>query len=169
MSQTKRASKGKRPSKAVSVLGMAGAALASSASESVADIPVADMLPQNTIPFQVVLGEEEITDVSLATFHLFDKDDLGTGRFCTISANRPYFFGREECSSNAAGGTRSDRLTMCSQAKLFHKFKRDRTASSRCCAPGHPTWTSASSSIRRLRRSSAIISPSEGLSLPVMA
>src|ERR1700757_377319 len=102
MSQTKRASKGKRPSKAVSVLGMAGAALASSARESVADIPVADMLPQNTIPFQVVLGEEEITDVSLATFHLFDKDDLGTGRFCTISANRPYFFGREECSSNAA-------------------------------------------------------------------
>src|ERR1700757_2994421 len=78
MSQTKRASKGKRPSKAVSVLGMAGTALASSVSESVADIPVADMLPQNTIPFQVVLGEEEITDVSLATFHLFDKDDLGT-------------------------------------------------------------------------------------------
>ena len=60
MSQTKRASKGKRPIKAVSVLGMAGAALASSPSESVADIPVADMLPQNTIPFQVVLGEEEI-------------------------------------------------------------------------------------------------------------
>jgi Transposase len=78
-------------------------------------------------------------------------------------------FDREECSSNAAGGTRSDRLTMCSKAKLFHKFKSDRTASSRSCAPANPTWTSASSSIRRLRSSSAIISPIEGLSSPVMA
>ena len=39
MSQAKRASKDKRPSKAVAVLGIAGASLAASAGGSVADIP----------------------------------------------------------------------------------------------------------------------------------
>jgi hypothetical protein len=74
MSQTKRASKGKRPSKAVSVLGIAGASLAASTAGSLADIP-----SQNSAPFQfITLGEEEISDVSLATFHLFDKEGLGT-------------------------------------------------------------------------------------------
>ncbi len=74
MSQAKRASKDKRPSKAVAVLGIAGASLAASAGGSVADIP-----SQNTAPFQAItLGEEEISDVSLATFHLFDKENFGT-------------------------------------------------------------------------------------------
>jgi hypothetical protein len=43
-------------------------------------MPTADV-PQslNTVPNQrFVLGEEEIADVSLATFHLFDKES-GTG------------------------------------------------------------------------------------------
>jgi len=77
MSQTKRASQGKRPSKAASVLGMAGASLAASTSGSIADLSVTDIPSQNTVPFQVILGEEEISDVSLATFHVFDKEDLG--------------------------------------------------------------------------------------------
>jgi len=62
MSQAKRASKGKRPSKAVSVLGIAGASLAASTGGSLADIPVADIPSQNTAPFQfITLGEEEIS------------------------------------------------------------------------------------------------------------
>ena len=74
MSQAKRASKGKRPSKAVSVLGIAGVSWAASTGGSVADIP-----SQNMAPFQAItLGEEEISDVSLATFHLFDKENFGT-------------------------------------------------------------------------------------------
>jgi hypothetical protein len=77
MSQAKRTSKGKRPSKAVSVLGITGASLAASATGSIAAIPLADIPSQNTIPFQNFLGEEEISDVSLATFHLFDKNELG--------------------------------------------------------------------------------------------
>jgi hypothetical protein len=77
MSQAKRASKGKRPSKAVSVLGIAGASLVASSSGSVADIS-ADMPSQNMAPFQFfALGDEEISDVSLATFHLFDKETVG--------------------------------------------------------------------------------------------
>src|ERR1700729_2026530 len=91
MAQAKRGSKGKRPSKAVSVLGIAGMSLAAATGGSPADIPpapfsaptagsVADILWQNTafqIPF---LDEEEISDVSLATFHLFDKDNLGNSQ-----------------------------------------------------------------------------------------
>jgi hypothetical protein len=92
MAQAKRASKGKRPSKAVSVLGIAGMSLAASTGGSPADIPpssvvsppagsVADILWQNTAPFQIpFLNEEEISDVSLATFHLFDKEDLGNSQ-----------------------------------------------------------------------------------------
>src|SRR5271156_459807 len=89
MTQAKRASKGKRPSKAVSVLGIAGVSLAASTVGSPADIPsaslaaptvgsVADILWQNRAPFQVAtFDEEEISDVSLATFYLFDKQNLG--------------------------------------------------------------------------------------------
>jgi hypothetical protein len=78
MSQAKRASKGKRPSKAVSVLGIAGASLAASTGGSLADIPVADIPSQNTAPFQfITLGEEEISDVSAPTLRksiTFDND-----------------------------------------------------------------------------------------------
>ncbi len=89
MSQAKRTSRGKRPSKAVSVLGIAGMSLAASTGGSPADIPpasfaaptvgsVADMLWQSTAPFQIpALDDEEISDVSLATFHLFDNENPG--------------------------------------------------------------------------------------------
>src|ERR1700722_324029 len=92
MQQVKQAAKGKRPNKAVSVLGIAGVSWAASTGGSPADIPpafvasppagpVADILWQNTAPFQIpFLHEEEISDVSLATFHFFDKDDLGNSQ-----------------------------------------------------------------------------------------
>jgi hypothetical protein len=89
MPQVKQAAKGKRPNKAVSVLGIAGVSWAASTGGSPAYIPpaslasppagsAADLVWQNAAPFRVpTLDEEEISDVSLATFHLFDKDDLG--------------------------------------------------------------------------------------------
>jgi hypothetical protein len=74
MPQAKRNLKEKRQGKVVSVAGIAGAFLASSTSGSVADIP-----PQSMAPFQVLnLGEEEISDVSLATFHFVDGESLET-------------------------------------------------------------------------------------------
>jgi hypothetical protein len=91
MPQAKRNSKGKRPSTAVSVLGIAGVSLAASTGGSPADMlsasfaaptagSAADVLWQNTAWQIPTLDEEEISDISLATFHLFDKDDLGTAR-----------------------------------------------------------------------------------------
>jgi hypothetical protein len=88
MPQATRASKGKRPSKAVSVLGIAGVSLAASAGASPADMPsaplaappagsAADRLWQNTAFQLPSLDEEEISDVSLATFYLFDRENQG--------------------------------------------------------------------------------------------
>ena len=81
MSQTKRSSKRVRKSKAVPVLGAAGLgaagllAFAGSASASVA-APTADVAaaPNLLANHEVVLGEEELSDVSLGTFYVFDKD-----------------------------------------------------------------------------------------------
>jgi hypothetical protein len=83
MPRVKQASKQKRPTKAAAVMALStaglGLSLVGSASASAvpsADIPKSD----NTSPNQrFVLGEEEMADVSLATFHLFDRENLGGG------------------------------------------------------------------------------------------
>ena len=76
MPRVKRASKQKRTTKAatVKVLGVAGLGLSLASSASGSAMPTAD-IPQsdNTSPNQrFVLGEEEMADVSLATFRHID-------------------------------------------------------------------------------------------------
>src|SRR5580693_2566891 len=92
MPRAKRVSKGKRTGNTVSVLGIAGVSWAASTGGSPAGMPsaslasppagsVADILWQNTAPFQIpFFDEEEISDVSLATFRLFDKEDPGNSQ-----------------------------------------------------------------------------------------
>ena len=79
MSQANHASKGRRSKKALSVLGLAGvylAATAATTNESTAAMP-----SPATAPVQAfALGEEEISDVTLATFHLFDKQTIDQSR-----------------------------------------------------------------------------------------
>jgi hypothetical protein len=77
MSNAKQASKRKRRSKAVPVLGIAGVSLAAAGGASAATTgQVTDPLSQNTSPrHEVFLGEEEISDVSLSTFYVFDKEN----------------------------------------------------------------------------------------------
>lgn len=83
MPRVKQASKRKRVTKAAAVpaLGAAGLGLSLAGGASASTLPIADV-PQslNTMPDQrFVLGEEEMADVSLATFHLFDKENGSTG------------------------------------------------------------------------------------------
>src|SRR4029077_14967144 len=83
MPQVKQASKQKRTTKAaaVKVLGAAGLGLSLVGNASASTMPTAG-IPQsdNTSPNQrFVLGEEEMADVSLATFHLFDRENFGSG------------------------------------------------------------------------------------------
>ena len=83
MSRVKQASKRKRVTKAAAVpaLGAAGLGLSLAGSASASTLPTADVSDSlNTVANQrFVLGEEEIADVSLATFHLFDKENGKSG------------------------------------------------------------------------------------------
>jgi hypothetical protein len=79
----KQASKQKRRTKAATVkaLGAAGLSFSLVGSASASTMPTAG-IPQfdNSSPNQrFVLSEEEMADVSLATFHLFDREHGGSG------------------------------------------------------------------------------------------
>jgi hypothetical protein len=84
MPRVKQASKQKRTTKAAAakvLVGAAGLGLSLVGSASASTMPTAG-IPQsdNTWPNQrFVLGEEEMADVSLATFHLFDRENVGSG------------------------------------------------------------------------------------------
>jgi hypothetical protein len=82
MRRVKQASRKKRTTKtaAVTVMGAAGLGLSMFGSASGSAMPTADIRQSNnTSPNQrFVLGEEEMQDVSLATFHLFDKENVGS-------------------------------------------------------------------------------------------
>jgi hypothetical protein len=83
MSRVKQTSKQKRTAKttAVKVLGAAGLSFSLVGSASASTMPTVG-IPQsdNTSPNQrFVLSDEEMADVSLATFYVFDKENVGSG------------------------------------------------------------------------------------------
>jgi hypothetical protein len=83
MARGKRASKSGALGKAASAVGIAGMSLAASASGVSAGMPMVDMTPlqSDDLSQALMLGDEEISGVTLATFHLFDQDavkSLGT-------------------------------------------------------------------------------------------
>lgn len=83
MPLVKQASKQERTTKAatITVLGATGLGFSLLGNASASTMPAADIAqPDNTAPDQrFVLSEEEMADVSLATFHLFDKESVGRG------------------------------------------------------------------------------------------
>jgi hypothetical protein len=82
MSQAKQASKRKRTTKAVPVAGLAGLSLSLVGGATTAiGGPAANIPMQATVPsHEITLGEEEISDVSLATFYVFDKETAEQAR-----------------------------------------------------------------------------------------
>src|SRR6516165_7174568 len=89
MFRVKHASKRKRLTKAAAVtaLGAAGLGLLLVGSASASTLPAAD-IPQsdnNWSQHRSVLNEEEMADVSLATFHLFDKEHGNTAGFQQVA------------------------------------------------------------------------------------
>jgi hypothetical protein len=82
MPRVKQAAKHARTTQAAAVtaLGAAGLGLSLTGSASAyttptADVPQSDNISSNQ---RFVLGEEEMADVSLATFYLFDKENAGS-------------------------------------------------------------------------------------------
>ena len=80
MLHAKQASKRKRHSKTLPVLGAAGLSLSfvGGASAAVDAMAPAQSVLNPAVCRQVTLVEEEVSDVSLATFFVFDKDNAST-------------------------------------------------------------------------------------------
>src|SRR5215831_18582405 len=89
MSNSNHGSKRKRRSKALPVLGAAGLSLSLAGSASAVPGGPAVDLPAsgNGDDNRVFLGEEEISDVSLATFYVFDKEADGTSSMVQLVAH----------------------------------------------------------------------------------
>jgi hypothetical protein len=79
MSRAKPTSKRKRAIQAVPVLGAAGLTFSMVGGASAAAVPGTDVQSTaKTAPSHAItLGEEELADVSLATFYVFNKESLG--------------------------------------------------------------------------------------------
>jgi hypothetical protein len=104
MSHRNRNSKRKGRTKAVTVLGVAGALSLAGGASGAAVAPPGDTLTGNTA---ITLDEEEISDVSLSTFYVFDHENAGARRpglqFAQRTRSRP----RQGCGGSAddcAGG-----------------------------------------------------------------
>jgi hypothetical protein len=81
MSRQNLGSKRTRGSKVVPVLGAAGLSLSLAGGASAAGAQVADALTHKAVvSHEITLGEEQIADVSLATFYVFDKENAGPSR-----------------------------------------------------------------------------------------
>jgi hypothetical protein len=102
MSRAKQAaSKRRRRRKAVTVLGVAGM-LSLAGGASVAAVgPAGDPPTENTAPV-ITLGEEEISDVGLTTFYVFDNENVGAHR-PGLQISRRGCRGYRGCRSCAAG------------------------------------------------------------------
>jgi hypothetical protein len=77
MSHAKRASKRRSRAKAVTVLGVAGVLSLAGGASGAAVGPPGDTLTASTA---ITLDEEEISDVSLSTFYVFDHENAGARR-----------------------------------------------------------------------------------------
>jgi hypothetical protein len=79
MSRAKQISKRKSRTKAVAALGVAGALSLTGGTSGAAVGPTGDTPTENAAPV-ISLGDEEISDVSLATFYVFDNENAGAHR-----------------------------------------------------------------------------------------
>jgi hypothetical protein len=76
VSHAKQAPKRRGRRKAVTALGVAGMLSLAGGASGAAVGPTGDTPTENSTPV-ITLGEEEISDVSLATFYVFDKENAG--------------------------------------------------------------------------------------------
>jgi hypothetical protein len=83
MAHAKQASKRKRRRTALPAWGVAGLSLSLAGSASAAtNGPATDIPSWDTAAgHEIILGEEEISDVSLATFYVFDRENAGASEY----------------------------------------------------------------------------------------
>ena len=81
---SKRVLKSKRRRKALPALGIAGVSLALASGASASTGEATTNIPSISQSHEIFLGEEEIFDVSLATFYVFDKEVVDTATAAPI-------------------------------------------------------------------------------------
>jgi len=106
MSHAKQASKRKRLRKAVPAVGIAGMSLAMAGGASAATAPPTANLPSQYVPLshEIILGEEEISDVSLGTFFVFDKEDAASELGANVQLAAGRGCGGRGCGGRGCGG-----------------------------------------------------------------
>jgi hypothetical protein len=99
MAHTRQVSKRKGRKEAVPVLGLVGMSLSLAGGASAATgVPAVETLSRPIAPsHEITLNEEEVSDVSLATFHVFDKETAGTPKLGEQ-------FARGGCGCGGRGG-----------------------------------------------------------------
>ncbi len=104
MARVKQSSKQKRVKAALPALGAAGLTFSMVGGASAATVPANDVAQStNYSPnHQLTLGEEEIADVSLATFYVFDKEGTAAAKDGNIQLARG-------CGCRGCGGCRGCR------------------------------------------------------------
>ena len=105
MARAKRDSNGGGLGKRASVLGIAGMSLAASASGVSAGMPILDLSPGDEPSQSLMLGDEEISGVTLATFHLFDQDAVKSLASNNVQLARGCGCGHG-CGGRGCGGCR---------------------------------------------------------------
>ena len=117
MPLVKQASKQKRTTKgaAVMVLGATGVGFSLLGNASASTMPAADIAQSdNTPPNQrLVLSEEEMADVSLATFHLFEKENVGSGVQLARGCGGCRGCAARGCAARGCGGCRGCAVRGC--------------------------------------------------------
>ena len=119
MAQKKQSTKQKRLKKALPVLGIAGVSfsLVGGATAS-ASAPTADIPSQNTSPRQeIFLSEEELSDVSLATFYVFDKENTAMPQ-----AGQQLAWWRAAAAADAAASMRRMRLARLRRLRRLRRL-----------------------------------------------
>ena len=105
MSHANHASKRKRRSKAIPVLGAAGLLSLAGGASAATGGPAADLpTTRNSVAnHEITLAEEEISDVNLGTFYVFDKENADRSRpGIQLAAGR----GCGGCGGRGCGGCR---------------------------------------------------------------
>jgi len=101
MARQKKSSK--RVKAALPALGAAGLTFSMVGGAAAATVPANDATQTNYAPnHQITLGEEEIADVSLATFYVFDKENAAAAKDGNIQLARGC--GCRGCGGRGCGG-----------------------------------------------------------------
>jgi len=129
----KQGSKRKRCSRAVPVLGAAGLSFTvASGAYGAGSTPAADMLWRNAgVAHEIVLREEEISDVTLVTFHVVDQEIQAGQRLACSCGGGCCLFARRPRPGSETMPIRFLRVRSDRRARKFDKSKKRAIAARR--------------------------------------